>query len=295
MTLKTKLKGTGVAIITPFKNDESIDFNALGKVIDFNITNGVNYIVSLGTTGETPVLDLFEKKDILDFTFEKVNKRVPIVMGVGGNSTKQVITEINTLSNSEASAILSASPYYNKPTQEGIYLHYKSLAESSNIPIILYNVPSRTGKNINASTVIKIAENISNVKGIKEAGDSIQQCMEILRDKPQDFLVVSGDDGLSCCQLALGMDGVISVAANCFPKQFSQMVNLALQNDFKNATKIHYKLLKGYDLLFAENNPAGVKAFLYELGFIENVLRLPLTKVSADLLKNIQSFLQSID
>ncbi len=294
MSLKGILSGTGVAIITPFKKDETIDFDALGRVIDFIINNGVNYVVSLGTTGETPVLDFEEKKDILQYTFEKVNNRVPVVVGVGGNNTKSIINEINALPIDKAVAVLSASPNYNKPTQEGIYLHYKNIAEASSKPIILYNVPGRTGRNMSASTVVKLAHETPNIKGIKEATDNMQQCMEILRDRPQDFLVVSGDDALSCGQIALGMDGVISVAANCFPKQFSTMVGLAMQNKFEEATAIHYKLLKGYDYLFIENNPAGAKAFLYELGLIENILRLPLTPATATLQLQIKDFFKTL-
>lgn len=291
MSLKNILSGTGVAIITPFKKDESIDFDALGRVIDFIINNGVNYIVSLGTTGETPVLSFEEKRDILLYTFDKTNNRVPIVVGVGGNNTKAVIGEMAILPTDKAVAILSASPNYNKPTQEGVYLHYKHIAEAAPKPIILYNVPGRTGRNMDASTITKLALEIPNIKGIKEATDNMQQCMEILRDRPQDFLIVSGDDALSCGQIALGMDGVISVAANCFPKEFSQMVNLAKQNKFEEARAIHYKLLKGYDYLFLENNPAGAKAFLHQLGLIENILRLPLTPASATLQSDIKLFL----
>ncbi|MFY7965019.1 MAG: 4-hydroxy-tetrahydrodipicolinate synthase [Chitinophagaceae bacterium] len=291
MSLKKILAGTGVAIVTPFKKDESIDFDALGRVIDYIINNGVNYIVSLGTTGETPVLDFEEKKDILQYTFEKINNRVPVVVGVGGNNTKAVINEINALPIDNAVAVLSASPNYNKPTQEGIFLHYKQIAEASTKPIILYNVPGRTSRNMSAYTTIKLAHEVANIKGIKEATDNMQQCMEILRDSPEDFLIVSGDDALSCGQIALGMDGVISVAANCFPKQFSAMINLAKQNKFEEARAIHYKLLKGYDYLFIENNPAGAKAFLHERGLIENILRLPLTPASSQLQKNIKDFL----
>jgi len=294
VSLINTLSGTGVAIITPFKQDESVDFDALGRLIDYLIDNGVNYIVTLGTTGETPVLDFQEKKDILQYTFEKVNNRVPVVIGVGGNNTKAVINEINSLPISNAAAILSASPNYNKPTQEGIYLHYKHIAEASPKPIILYNVPGRTGRNMSAPTITKLAHEIANIQGIKEATDNMQQCMEILRDKPKDFLIVSGDDALSCSQIALGMDGVISVAANCFPKEFSTMINFAKQNNFEAARSIHYKFLKAYDYLFVENNPAGAKAFLYELGIIENVLRLPLTPASAVLQQQVKAFIQSL-
>ena len=240
------------------------------------------------------MLDFVEKKDILQYTFEKVNGRVPIVIGVGGNNTKSVINEINKLPCDNAVAILSASPYYNKPTQEGIYLHYKHIAESSAKPIILYNVPGRTARNINASTIIKLSHEVANIAGIKEAGSDMQQSMEIVKDCPKDFLVVSGDDALCFSQIALGFDGVISVAANCFPQQFALMIKLALQHNFIAAREIHYKLLKGYDYLFAENNPAGVKAFLYELGLIENVLRLPVTPVSKPLQQQIKEFVKSL-
>lgn len=294
MSLNHTLSKTGIAIITPFKKDESIDFDALGKLIDFNINNGVNYIVSLGTTGETPVLDLQEKKDILDYTFEKVNGRVPIVVGVGGNNTKAVINEINALPVKKATAILSASPNYNKPTQEGIFLHYKSIAENSEKPILLYNVPGRTGRNVSASTTAKLAHEVENIKGIKEATDNLQQCMEIVRDCPKDFLIVSGDDALCMSQIALGFKGVISVAAQALPKQFTQMIGLAMQYKFDEARDIHYKLLQAYDYLFIENNPAGIKAFLYELGLIENVMRLPVTPVSASLQAKISDLLKTI-
>lgn len=294
MSLKNILSGTGVAIITPFAKDGSIDFPALGKVIDFIIEGGINYIVSLGTTGETPVLDVEEKKAILNYTFDKVNNRVPVVVGVGGNNTQAVIAEMQQLPLEKAVAILSASPNYNKPSQDGIFLHYKTIAENTPKPIILYNVPGRTGRNVSATTITKLAHEVENIIGIKEATDNMQQCMEILRDRPKDFLIVSGDDALSCSQIALGMDGVISVAANCFPTQFSTMVNLARENKFEAARAIHYKLLKGYDLLFAENNPAGVKAFLFEQGLIQNELRLPLTPVSEGLQQQIKIYLQNL-
>lgn len=292
--IKQILRGTGVAIITPFKADGSVDFAALEKVIEFNINNGVNYIVTLGTTGETPTLTKEEKKEIVQFTIEKINNRVPIVLGVGGNNTKEVINDFSQFDTEKITAILSASPYYNKPTQEGLFLHYKELAKAAPKPILLYNVPGRTGRNLTAATTAKLANEVGNICGIKEASDSLQQAMEIVRDCPKDFLIVSGDDALSLSQLALGFDGVISVAANCFPKHFSNLIQLALDNNFEEARNIHYKLLKGYDYLFEENNPAGVKAFLYELGLIENELRLPLTKASDQLQQKIKSFLNNL-
>ncbi len=293
MSLRKKLQGTGVAIVTPFKANEDIDFTALGKLIDFNITNGVEYIVSLGTTGETPTLSKEEKLDIINFTFEKVNSRVPVVVGVGGNNTKEVIKDLETYPLDKAVAVLSASPYYNKPSQEGIFQHYKALATASPKPIILYNVPGRTGRNMEAATTIRLANEVANIGGIKEASNSIPQCMQILRDRPNDFLVVSGDDDLVMPELACGIDGVISVAANCFPKEFGDMVRLGLKQDFVAAKKINDTLVEVYNLLFTENNPAGVKAFLHELGLIENVLRLPMVPLSNGVHQQIQNYLSN--
>ncbi|HTB53160.1 MAG TPA: 4-hydroxy-tetrahydrodipicolinate synthase [Ferruginibacter sp.] len=290
MSLQKKLQGTGVAIVTPFKANEDIDFNALGKLIDFNINNGVEYIVSLGTTGETPTLSKEEKFDIINFTFEKVNDRVPVVVGIGGNNTKEVAKDLETYPLEKAVAVLSASPYYNKPSQEGIFQHYKVLAAASPKPVILYNVPGRTGRNMEAATTLRLAE-IANIGGIKEASNSIPQCIEILRGRPADFLVVSGDDDLVMPELACGIDGVISVAANCFPKEFGDMVRLGLQQDFVAAKKINDTLLEVYHLLFTENNPAGVKAFLHELGLIENVLRLPMVPLSKNVHQEIKKYL----
>jgi 4-hydroxy-tetrahydrodipicolinate synthase len=291
MSLRKKLQGTGVAIVTPFKANEDIDFTALGKLIDFNISNGVEYIVSLGTTGETPTLSKEEKLDIINFTFEKVNNRVPVVVGIGGNNTKEVTKDLETYPLDKAIAVLSASPYYNKPSQEGIFQHYKALAAAAPKPIILYNVPGRTGRNMEAATTIRLANEVANIGGIKEASNSIPQCMQILRDRPNDFLVVSGDDDLVMPELACGIDGVISVAANCFPKEFGDMVRLGLQQDFVAAKKINDTLVEVYNLLFTENNPAGVKAFLYELGLIENVLRLPMVPLSKGIQQQIKNYL----
>ena len=291
MNLRTQLQGTGVAIITPFKSGMQVDFDALGKVIDFIIENGIEYIVTLGTTGETPTLDTEEKLDIINYTFEKVHDRVPVVVGVGGNNTKEVMENLQSYPLEKATAVLSASPYYNKPSQEGIFQHYKNLADASPKPVILYNVPGRTGSNITAETTLRLAKEIENITGIKEASGNMVQCMHILRDRPDDFLVVSGDDHLTLPLIACGMDGVISVAANCFPKDFSEMVRLSLQGDFASARPLHYKCLEGNDLLFAENNPAGVKAFLFELGLIENVLRLPVVPLSSGLQQKVKTYL----
>lgn len=292
MNLRAQLRGTGVAIVTPFNDNESVDFESLGKLIDFIISNGVEYIVSLGTTGETPTLDKQEKLDIFNYTFDKVKGRVPIVVGIGGNNTKEVVSQVQSYPLEKAVAVLSAAPYYNKPSQEGIFQHYKAIAEASPKPIILYNVPGRTGRNMEASTTLRLAHEVKNVAGIKEAGNSVPQCMQLLRDRPGDFLIVSGDDDLVLPELAAGIDGVISVAANCFPENFSGMVRAGLNNDFKTAAALNNPLIEAYNLLFAENNPAGVKAFLYELGLIKNVLRLPVVPLSSDVHQKVKAYLK---
>ncbi len=282
------LRGTGVAIITPFKND-AVDFDALGKLIDFLIDGGINYIVTLGTTGETPVLSKDEKKSIIEFTYKYITGRVPVVVGIGGNDTRSLLEDLQYFPLSGAVAVLSASPYYNKPSQEGIYQHYKAIAEASSVPVILYNVPGRTGKNMEAATTLRLAE-LPNIIGIKEASGDMQQCIEILKHKPDDFLVISGDDALALPQIACGMDGVISVAGNCFPKEFSSLVNYALDGNFKAAIKENNALLEVYNLLFAENNPAGAKAFLYEMGIVENEVRLPVVPLSSGLHQKVKDF-----
>ncbi|HEY0676667.1 MAG TPA: 4-hydroxy-tetrahydrodipicolinate synthase [Chitinophagaceae bacterium] len=292
MSLRDILKGTGVALVTPFKSNFDIDYDALGKVIDFVIGGGVEYVVTLGTTGETPTLDRSEKIDIATYTFEKVAGRVPVVIGIGGNNTHELIRDLQTFPVEKAVAVLSASPYYSKPSQDGLFFHYKALAKASSKPIILYNVPGRTGRNINAATTIKLAHEVDNIAGIKEASGDMLQCMQILRDRPDDFLVVSGDDNLVLPQIACGMDGVISVAANCFPKNFAEMTRLCLAGDFKAAKVLNDKMIEGYDILFAENNPAGVKAFLAELGHIQNFVRLPLVPLSDGVQSRLSGYLK---
>lgn len=291
MSLRKQLQGTGVAIITPFKSTMEVDFDALEKLIDFIIKNGIEYIVSLGTTGETPTLDTEEKLDIINFTFEKVNKRVPVVIGIGGNNTREVMENLQSYPLEKAAAVLSASPYYNKPSQEGIFQHYKNLADASPKPVLLYNVPGRTGSNISAETTLRLAKEVKNIAGIKEASGNMVQCMHILQGRPEDFLVVSGDDHITLPLMACGMDGVISVAANCFPKDFSDMVRYCLKDDFAKARPLHYKCLEGNDLLFAENNPAGAKAFLSDMGIIQNILRLPLVPLSSGIHQRIKKYL----
>ena len=290
--LKTQLRGTGVALVTPFTSSEEIDWNSLEKVINSVISNGVEYVVTLGTTGETPTLSKEEKKDIIAFTFEKVGGRVPVVVGVGGNNTRDLITDLETFPLEKAVAVLSASPYYNKPSQEGIYQHYKALASASPKPVILYNVPGRTGKNMEAETTLRLAHEVENIAGIKDAANHMVQIMQILGNRPDNFLVLSGDDDLVLPQLACGIDGVISVAANCFPKQFSDMVRAGLAFNFKRAKQLNDPLLQAYHLLFAENNPAGVKSFLTEQGLIENYLRLPLVPLSEAMQQKVKEYVR---
>ncbi len=293
MSLRNQLKGAGVAIVTPFTSDFSIDYTAFEKLVDFIIHNGINYIVVLGTTGETPTLSRQEKIDLIQYTYKKINGRVPIVVGVGGNNTAAVVQDLEQFPLSKATAVLTTSPYYNKPSQEGIFQHYKAVAKASQKPIILYNVPGRTGNNIAASTTLRLAKEVENIAGIKEASGNMIQCMHILKERPKDFLVTSGEDHLTLPLIACGMDGVISVAANCFPKMVSKMVQLCLQEKFELAQPLHYKLLQGFDLLFAENNPAGVKAFLAELNIIENYLRLPLLPLSKALCTQVKEYLKT--
>ncbi len=293
MSLRDTLRGTGVALITPFSENQQIDFEALGRVLDFVLHGGVEYLVLLGTTAETPTLEKSEKIDILNYTFEKVGKSVPVVVGIGGNNTNLVIKEIGELPLDKAAAILSTSPYYNKPSQEGIFQHYQAIAKESPKPVILYNVPGRTGSNITAETTLRLANEVDNVAGMKEASGDMIQCMHIIKNRPHEFLVCCGDDHITLPLIAAGMDGVISVAANCFPKNFTEMVRLSLQHEFDSAKGLHYKMLDGFDLLFAENNPAGAKAFLTEMGIIKNYLRSPLVPLSESIQNKVREFLSN--
>ncbi len=294
MSVRDILTGTGVALVTPFKSDGEVDYDSLHKLINFVIDGGVQYVVTLGTTGETPTLTKEEKLAIVDFTFSSIAARIPVVIGIGGNNTKELIKDLEEFPIEKAIAVLSASPFYNKPSQEGIYQHYKAIATATTKPIILYNVPGRTGSNISAATTIRLANDFENILGIKEASGNMMQCMEILRHKHQEFLVISGDDHLAMAQIACGMRGAISVAANCFPKEFTTMVDAALEDDFTTARGWNNKLFHGYELLFSENNPAGVKAVLAELGVIENNLRLPLVPLSKELEQKIKPYLTSL-
>ena len=271
-----------------------MDYDSLEKLIDHLIKSGVEYLITLGTTGETPTLSKAEMIAIVNCTSDKVNGRVPVVVGIGGNNTANLLENLELIPLDKATAILSSSPNYNKPSQEGIFQHYKIFSEAAPKPVILYNVPGRTGSNITAETTLRLAKECENIAGIKEASGIMIQCMHILKNKPEDFLVVSGDDHLAFPLIACGMDGVISVAANCFPKDFSEMVRSLLSFDLVKAREYQYKLLPGMDLLFAENNPAGVKAFLTEMHMIENVLRLPLVPLSPQLHQKVKTFVTTL-
>ncbi len=271
-----KLHGMGIALITPFKADKSIDFKALASLIDYQIINGADYLVVLGTTAETPTLSADERREVREFVASRVNGRVPLVLGLGGNSTTALVDEINKTDLSAFSAILSVTPYYNKPSQEGIFQHYKHVSEASPRPVILYNVPGRTGVNMTAETTLRIASSCENVIAIKEASGNMSQMDEIIKRKPEDFMVISGDDGITFPLITLGAVGVISVIGNAFPNEFSRMVRLALDGRYDQARLIHHRFTELFNLLFVDGNPAGVKCVLNAMGFIENELRLPL-------------------
>ena len=291
--IQSKLRGTGVALVTPFTKNGEIDFNGLEKVIDYSITGGVEYLVTLGTTGESVNLSKEEKLDILNFTIEKNAGRVPVVAGFGGNSTHQVIKEIEQFHFIGVDAILSISPYYNKPTQDGIIEHYKAVAAVAPRPVILYNVPGRTASNMLAKTTLRLAE-VPNIIGMKEASGDFNQCMQIAKNKPKDFLLVSGDDNITLGLLAYGLDGVISVVGQAFPKIFTEMVRQGLKGNFEEAKSLHYKLNDITDMLFAEGNPGGVKYALEVLGVCESHLRLPLVSISDDLKKKLKSAIEKL-
>lgn len=277
--MNNKFKGLGVAMVTPFTQNKEIDYDATKRLVESLIGGGVNYLVVLGTTGESATLSDKEKKALVKFVIKQTNKRVPIVVGVGGNDTKHVIEAIGSYDYDDIDAILSVTPYYNKPSQKGLELHFKEVASNSPVPVILYNVPGRTGVNMTAETTLKLAQ-VPNIIAVKEASGNLSQISYILRDKPKDFLAISGDDGLTLPQLAMGMDGVISVLGNAFPKPFSEMINLAMNGNFTEARKIYFKLIELIDALFVEGSPAGVKAALNIQGMMENSLRLPLAPIS---------------
>ena len=289
------LKGMGVALITPFKDDESIDFDALSKLIEYQIQNGIDYLVVLGTTAETPTLTEQEKNEVLSFVIERVKERVPIVLGLGGNNTRGIVERLKTESFQGVDAILSVVPYYNKPSQEGIYQHYKAIASATKLPVILYNVPGRTGVNMTAETTLRLAREFDNIVAIKEASGNITQMDDIIKNKPKDFMVISGDDGITFPLITLGAVGVISVIGNAFPREFSRMVRLALEGDYANALLIHHKFTELFELLFVDGTPAGVKSILSSMGYIRNRLRLPLVPTRITTYEKIRVVLQKLN
>ena len=284
--------GTGVALITPFKKDFSVDVIALQKIVNFCIDGGINYLVVLGTTGETATLSEAEQSLVIKTIVETNKNRLPLVLGMGGNNTQQLCEKLQKEDLSAFDAVLSVSPFYNKPTQEGIYQHYKALSEVSPLPIILYNVPGRTGSNILPSTVLRLANDFENIIGIKEASGDVVQVMKIIKDKPKDFLVISGDDMITLPTILSGGAGVISVIGQAFPASFSQMVAMGLENKVLEANKIHYELMDIIDMIFEQGNPAGIKSVFKALGLCDDVVRLPLVSVNEVLANRIRAFVE---
>lgn len=291
--MQKELKGTGVALITPFRKDGSIDFKCLEKLIERMISGKVNFLVPLGTTAESVTLNKDEKTAVLDFVLEVNKGRLPVVLGLGGNNTQEIIHCIQATDFDNIDAILSVSPYYNKPSQKGLYQHYKTIASASPVPLILYNVPGRTGSNMTAETTLSLAHDIKNIIGIKEASGNLEQCMQIIKNKPKDFLVISGDDALTLPLMSLGADGVISVVANAYPKEFSELVRLAQKGSFEKARELHYKLIDIINLLFADGNPGGIKAALNILHDCPEVVRLPLVNVNKTVYNKLAAAIES--
>lgn len=292
---RINLKGMGVALITPFRSDKTIDFDALARLLEYQIKNGTDYLVVLGTTAETPALTPDEKRQVREFVAERVAGRVPLVIGIGGNNTAGVVSELQSTDLSAFSAVLSVVPYYNKPSQEGIYRHYEAIATASPLPVILYNVPGRTGVNMSADTTLRLANDFPNIIGVKEASGNITQMDDIIKRKPEEFMVISGDDGITFPLITLGAVGVISVIGNAFPKEFSRMVRLALSGDYQRALSIHHRFTELFSLLFVDGNPAGVKCLLNAMGYIENELRLPLVPTRITTYEKIRQVLNSLN
>lgn len=288
------LIGTGVALVTPFKKDFSVDVDALKAIVNFQIDNGIDYLVVLGTTAETATLTKAEKELVITTVVEANKGRLPLVLGVGSNNTAEVVEELKSRDFKDFVAILSVSPYYNKPTQEGIYQHFKAIAEASPIPIILYNVPGRTASNMLPSTIIRLANDFKNVVAVKEAAGDIVQAMKLIQGKPKDFLVISGDDMVTLPMILAGGSGVISVIAEGFPKQFSEMVHLGLNKKVEEAYKLHYLLADSIDMIFEQGNPAGIKEVFKSLGLSDNTVRLPLVNADENLAKRLHDFTNKI-
>ena len=286
------LIGTGVALVTPFKKDFSVDVDALVRIVKYQIENGIEYLVVLGTTAESATLNKAEKELVIQTIIDANNGKLPLVLGVGGNNTAEVLEELQNRDLSKFAAVLSVSPYYNKPTQEGIYQHFKAIAQASPVPVILYNVPGRTASNMTPETVIRLANDFKNIVAIKEAAGDIVQAMELIKNKPKDFLVISGDDMITLPMVLAGGSGVISVIGEGFPRQFSEMVRLGLQRKVDEAYQLHYQFSESIDLIFEQGNPAGIKEVFKSLGLSENTVRLPLVNTDENLAKRIHDFTQ---
>ncbi len=285
-------KGLGIALVTPFASDGSVDYDVLKNLLDYQLKNGADFFCILATTGETPTLTKDEKQKIKELVVEKVGDKVPILIGCGGNNTADVVNELQTADFSGIDGILSVCPYYNKPSQEGLYQHFKAIAGATNMPVVLYNVPGRTGVNLKAETTVRLARDCENIVAIKEASGSLEQVDEIIKNKPDSFDVISGDDALTFPMIACGAAGVISVIGNALPKEFSRMIRLEMKGEIESARKIHHKFTDLFNLLFVDGNPAGVKAMLHEMGMIENVLRLPLVPTRLTTMQKISDCLK---
>lgn len=285
-------KGLGIALVTPFASDGSVDYDVLKNLLDYQLKNGADFFCILATTGETPTLTKDEKQKIKELVVEKVGDKIPILIGCGGNNTADVVNELQTADFSGIDGILSVCPYYNKPSQEGLYQHFKAIAGATNMPVVLYNVPGRTGVNLKAETTVRLARDCENIVAIKEASGSLEQVDEIIKNKPDGFDVISGDDALTFPMIACGAAGVISVIGNALPKEFSRMIRLEMKGEIESARKIHHKFTDLFNLLFVDGNPAGVKAMLHEMGMIENVLRLPLVPTRLTTMQKISDCLK---
>lgn len=292
---QNKFKGLGIALITPFKADGGIDYEALVRLVEYQLQNGVDFLCIMGTTAETPCLSAEEKRTLQKLLVERVAGRVPLLMGCGGNNTAAVVQELKENDWSGIDGVLSVCPYYNKPSQAGLYQHFKAIAEASPVPVVLYNVPGRTGVNMNAETTLRLAQDFENIVAIKEASGNITQMDDIIKNKPDHFDVISGDDGITFPLITLGAVGVISVIGNALPAEFSRMVRMALNGDYEHARIIHHKFAELFKLLFVDGNPAGVKAMLHAMGMIENQLRLPLVPTRLTTMEKISSILKELD
>ena len=287
-------KGLGIALITPFKEDGSVDYDSLKRLVQYQLDNGADFFCILATTGETPTLTAQEKQTIKDLVVDIVQARVPILMGCGGNNTAAVVEELKTADFKGIDGVLSVCPYYNKPSQEGLYQHFKTIAAATELPVVLYNVPGRTGVNLKAETTVRLARDCKNIVAIKEASGNLEQVDEIIKNKPRDFDVISGDDSLTFPMVSCGAVGVISVIGNALPKEFSKMIRLQMRGEYDSARKIHHRFTDLFSLLFVDGNPAGVKAMLHEMGFIENILRLPLVPMRISNMQRMSEILKEL-